>query len=105
MRIIADNDILSIFQDKDDIIWFGTRNSGILTSPRDSIISGEYNTTFTHYSPLNNDESVNYRSISSFHQDNQGNLWIGTHLSGVNIVNPKGEYIRFYDHFSVMMNP
>jgi signal transduction histidine kinase/ligand-binding sensor domain-containing protein/DNA-binding response OmpR family regulator len=96
----SDNDILSILEDKDGIMWLGTRNSGILTNSRVDIITNQNKASFNKYLPNNNGESVYYRSISSFHQDNQGNIWIGTHLAGANIVNPKGESLRLYNHFS-----
>lgn len=96
----SDDDILSVFEDNKGEIWIGTRNSGILTGNRLTILSNKNKTLFKNYLPTNSDESINYRSISSFYQDNQNNLWIGTHLGGVNVVNPNGENIRFYSHFS-----
>lgn len=99
-KTFSDNDILSIFEDINGVIWLGTRNSGIIKGSRSEIIKNKHKTSFINYFPSNSKESVNYRSISSFYQDNQGNVWIATHLSGVNIVNPNGEKIRFYNHFS-----
>ena len=94
-----DDDILSIFEDNDRIIWLGTRNSGIIRQKRLDIIKNKNNTLFNNYQPNNSNESVTYRSISSFYQDKQSNIWIGTHLEGVNVVNTTGEKIRLYNHF------
>lgn len=99
-KTFSDNDILSIFEDDKGDIWLGTRNSGIIKGRRSEIIKNKNKTSFINYFPNNSKESVNYRSISSFYQDDQGNIWIATHLSGVNIVNPNGEKIRFYNQFS-----
>lgn len=96
----SDNDILNIFEDNDGVMWFGTRNSGILKADKKDILSEKEDTHYTSFKPTGKDESVNYRSISSFMQDNENNIWIGTHLAGVNIVNPKGEAIRYYSKFS-----
>lgn len=94
-----DDDILSIFEDNDGVIWLGTRNSGIISGKRTDIIQNKKATIFYNYAPNNSNESVTYRSISSFYQDKQSNIWIGTHLEGVNIVNTTGEKIRLYNHF------
>lgn len=96
----SDNDILSIFEDNEGVIWLGTRNSGIITGNKKEILVHKNKTSFTNYLPNNSNESVNYRSISSFYQDTQDNIWIGTDLLGVNIVNPNGESFRLYNHFS-----
>lgn len=96
----SDNDILSIFEDNDGAIWLGTRNAGIIKGNRKEILSKKEKHIFVNYLPNNFDDSVNYRSISSFYQDNQNNIWIGTHLLGVNIVNPKGENFRFYNNLA-----
>ena len=50
--------------------------------------------------PNSFDDTVNYRSVSSFYQDNQDNIWIGTHLLGVNVVNPNGENLRLYNNLA-----
>ena len=98
-KSFSDNDILSVFQDNDGVIWLGTRNSGIISGTRLDIIKNKNATIFNNYTPTNSSESVTYRSISSFYQDRQSNIWIGTHLEGVNVVNTKGEKIHFYNHF------
>lgn len=95
----SDDDILSIFEDNAGVIWLGTRNSGIISGKRLDIIQNKNTTIFNNYIPNNSNESITYRSVSSFYQDKQSNIWIGTHLEGVNIVNTTGEKIRLYNHF------
>lgn len=99
-KSFSDNDILSIFEDNKGVVWLGTRNSGILKSNRNQILDKKHKNVFTNHLPTNFDDSVNYRSVSSFCQDNQNNIWIGTHLLGVNIVNPNGENFRLYHNLA-----
>ena len=56
--------------------------------------------SFNYHKPTPTDESIYYRSVSSFLQSRDQNIWIGTHLGGVNLVDPEGEKIRYYSSFS-----
>lgn len=98
-KSFTDNDLLSVFIDQDDVIWLGTRNTGALTANKHHILKNGVKSNFKNYSPNIDQSSVDYRSISTFFQDLQGNIWIGTHFSGINIVNTKGNDIKFYDYF------
>lgn len=99
-KSLVDDDILVGFEDSEGQLWFGTRNSGIMSVSRKSLLANKHSTKFTHYAPNGTDESVNHRSVSSLYEDREGNIWAGTHQGGINIVNPKGETIRYYSRFS-----
>ncbi len=91
-----DNDILSIFEHSNGELWFGTRNAGIIKASRRELLSKKQKTVFNSYRPNGTDESVHQRTVSYLYEDDQGNIWIGTHQGGVDIVRPSGESIRYY---------
>jgi hypothetical protein len=63
---LASNRILSMFQDREGILWFGTFNEGV---SRDD---GETFTTFT------TQEGLADNRVRSILQDREGTLWFGT---------------------------
>ena len=96
----TDDDVLTIFEDQTGLIWIGTRNKGILYANRADLLRRKEKSSFSYHKPTPTDESIYYRSVSSFLQDKDQNIWIGTHLGGVNLVDPEGEKIRYYSSFS-----
>lgn len=93
---LVDDDILTMFENLDGELWFGTRNAGILTVPRRKLLLKKEQVHFKQYLPDGTDENISHRSVGSIYQDFQNNIWIGTHQGGVNIVQPEGEKIRYY---------
>jgi len=84
------NDILVLFEDKLNNIWFGTDGGGV------SYIEANSKPIFsitTHQLPVGNPVDV-ARAIST---DNDGNIWIGTSGKGLTVVNKSLDKVS---HFS-----
>ncbi|MGI9532542.1 hybrid sensor histidine kinase/response regulator transcription factor [Lutimonas sp.] len=93
---LVDNDILSIFEHSNGELWFGTRNAGIVKTLRRELLSNKQSTVFKGHAPNGTDESVHHRTVNYLYEDDQGNIWIGSHKGGVDIVQPSGEIIHYY---------
>ena len=63
---LGNNNVRSIYQDRDGFLWFGTRNGGV------SRYDGEAFVNFT------TDEGLAHNSVLSIYQDREGFLWFGT---------------------------
>ncbi len=88
---ISDNQITSIAEDSNGVIWLGTFNHGIEKYERSS-------GTFKHFS-LNSSESTpptfKDQAVWSVFVDNRGFLWVGTY-KGLAIFNPLNETFKWY---------
>lgn len=67
-----DNNIRSIFQDKNGVYWFGTNGAGVYRYDKKSI------TQFTEIDGLSDNQ------VLSIKEDDLGNIWFGTGVFGVN---------------------
>ncbi|MBN8706758.1 MAG: hypothetical protein J0L62_12850 [Bacteroidetes bacterium] len=87
---ILDNNILSIFLDRDGMIWLGTAGGGL--NRFDPV-----NETFTHYiSNFNDSEALSNITVRGIAQDSQGNIWVTT-AYGLNKLNQKtGKFTRYF---------
>ncbi len=90
-------EILEIEQDKNGVVWIGTRHAGLLAVSSRKLYTGN-GMIENHFEPTGQSNSVNDRSISAIMQDQLGNIWIGTHNAGMNVFNPSGESIRSFSH-------
>ena len=63
---LGNNNVRSIYQDRDGFLWFGTRNGGV------SRYDGEAFVNFT------TDDGLAHNSVLSIYQDRDGFLWFGT---------------------------
>ncbi len=82
---VVDDEVLSIAAHSEHY-WIGTRNSGLY----------KMNHAFKlidNYSPSPDINSVSHRTISQIEPDKYGNIWLGTHNDGINVLNPRGEGI------------
>jgi ligand-binding sensor domain-containing protein len=76
-----DDNIRSIFQDKNGIYWFGTNAAGVYRyDPKQAI--GKRLTQFTEKDGLANNQ------VQSIQEDNAGNIWFGTGGFGVSRYEP-----------------
>lgn len=94
---LQDHDILSVFQDSNNIIWIGSRVTG-LYSIESSFLNKSSFYSFTNFSPSEYEDGISHRTISTIFEDKQGNIWLGTHNGGANVFNPKGEAVITYQY-------
>ena len=75
--------IISLFQDKDDILWVGTSGKGLL----------QYNLKKENYQTIGYDpkdpDALNAGMIRSMYRDDNNVLWIGAFGGGVNKYDPQ----------------
>jgi ligand-binding sensor domain-containing protein len=69
---LADDSVISLFEDRAGQIWVGTLRHGVMRIARDGRM-----TTWTTQNGL----AANH--VMSFHEDASGTLWIGTHGGGL----------------------
>jgi hypothetical protein len=70
-RVLFENSIENLYLDGEKKLWVGFNNGGVRCFPNGDIASGRY----LRY--------LGDKTITSFAEDNNGNLWIGTTAEGV----------------------
>ena len=83
LRSLGGNQISSLFRDKSNRIWVGTRTEGIsLFSPRTR--------TFVHFrNHENRTRSLASNYVLSFFEDRQDNIWVGLSGEGIDKIDPR----------------
>lgn len=81
---LINENIETLFKDRDNIIWIGTKSGGVSALHVDS----EQITSYNHV--LKSPDQRLLRAIS-FNQDARGNIWIGTWGNGVFVLDSKGQ--------------
>lgn len=87
-KSISANDIYAIYEDQDQILWFGTTNG---------LNSYDFNTnSFTHFQHKSLDiTTISGNTVESIFEDSHGTFWVGTR-NGLNIMDKgTGKFIRF----------
>lgn len=84
---LSHNNVLSLFQSKDGIVWIGTRN-GL------NIIE-TLHPTFKHIRKVKDEEGLSANHVNSFVEENDDLLWIGT-TDGLNLINQKDNSCRVF---------
>ena len=84
------NTIRTIYEDRDDNLWFGTNTGGLNRLDRSSL-------TFEHFRHDSADpRSISHDSVYAVLHDRDGLLWVGTQR-GLNRLNTEtGEFERFF---------
>jgi signal transduction histidine kinase/ligand-binding sensor domain-containing protein/CheY-like chemotaxis protein len=91
---LSDNFILSIFQDKKGIIWVATASGLNKLNSSDSKFPD--NSFIRYTNEPGNPASISDNMVYSIHEDDSGNLWIGTNLGGLNKFDRENEvFIRY----------
>ena len=88
---LSQSGILSIFQDSQGFMWFGTQDG---LNKYDG-----YNFTVYKYNE-SDPNSLSDNFVASIYEDKSGNLWIGTDSGGLNKFNRKTEQFTHYKHDS-----
>ena len=85
---INDNSISSMFEDRNDNIWFGTEDHGVF-------VFNPHNYTTKHYgySPANPSGLSNNR-VFAICEDASGSVWVGTIGGGINIYDKQTQTFR-----------
>jgi signal transduction histidine kinase/ligand-binding sensor domain-containing protein/DNA-binding response OmpR family regulator len=85
---IGSNSIFEVYEDKDQILWFGADNGLNSYNPNDH--------SFKRYQNNPNDtNSISANDVEAIFEDSHGTFWIGTR-NGLNILDKKsGKFIRF----------
>lgn len=80
--------IYCLYQDKDSLLWIGTRGGGLNSL---NLNSGKIIT----YQKSETENSISNDKVTSIHEDLKGNLWIGTY-QGLNKFNKKTKKFTYY---------
>lgn len=86
--------IYSILQDKDDNLWLGVSQKGIIFIPNTKNKFSYYGLKSIKNNP------IGASSVMSIYKDQEGILWIGTNNEGIYGVNDEGERVVHYSQTS-----
>jgi len=91
--------VLSIFKDKNEMIWVGTHGGGI------NLVESKHS-RFGHLSRSNSEfNGLSYNKVWGLAEDDLGNVWIGTDGDGVNIWNRKEGVINKFKPNPLLSEP
>lgn len=98
---LSHNNIISIYEDDESVLWIGTNGRGlnklVLNKAKGTDTESE---TFIRYQAApNNPESVSNNTVMAIYEDHTGMLWIGTR-DGLNKFNRKTQTFSDYHHDS-----
>jgi ligand-binding sensor domain-containing protein len=85
---LSNNAVLSIHQDREGFIWFGTWE-GL------NKFDG-YNFTVFQPDPNNAEQTLSHNTISDIEEDNAGNLWLATRGGGLNQLDKSSGKVTTY---------
>ncbi|MGL5318530.1 MAG: hybrid sensor histidine kinase/response regulator transcription factor [Bacteroidales bacterium] len=83
------NSVLKIYLDEYNNIWIGSIRGGVIGTKVNFIKS------YTH-SYQNSNQGISHRTVSSFFEDKEGEIWIGTDGNGINKFDPENERFTHY---------
>ncbi|PKD15922.1 hypothetical protein APR41_11315 [Salegentibacter salinarum] len=93
-NIIGSNSVVSIFKDRQDILWVGTDGDGLYGVTEEK--KQRYH--------LGNNGIQGSASIMSIYQDSEDELWIGTYLNGLAKVNRENQVLEYIEPFKDEQN-
>lgn len=87
---ISNNEVTSLFEDKNHTLWVGTRSGLNEFNPRN-------NQFIIYTNEIRNPQSLSYDIIYSLFQDSSGILWVGTYNGLNNVLLEQ----KLFNHFSI----
>jgi len=81
--------IYQVYQDTDFIIWIATYDNGLIRM--------DQNGQLTQYAYAKHPNSISSNKVICMLDDNEGNLWLGTDGSGLNVLNKQTGKFKVYD--------
>ncbi|MCG8307657.1 MAG: ATP-binding protein [Cytophagales bacterium] len=90
-KILPQDDYLTIYSDKSNNLWIGSRQNGMYTLS--CTVQGEF-VLSSHFTPRVDEFGISHRTVSKIFQEDNGFFWLGTHNGGINVFNPEGEEVR-----------
>lgn len=92
---ISSTGILSLFQDKDGVLWAGTDNGLNRLDPNQ--LKKDEGAKFQHFKSTENcTNCLSNNQILAIHEDQSGNLWIGTRGGGLSSFNKSKKVFHSY---------
>lgn len=86
---LSDQNVYSIFKDREGGIWVGTYFGGVnYFSPIGNFME--------HYYPNHSPNSMSGKAVSQFCEDEKGNLWVATEDGGLNYFNTKTRQFKVF---------
>ncbi len=79
---LSDNNVFSLYCDKDNGIWVGTLFGGADYLPKRSYM-------FRKFFPMSKPYSISSRRVREMCEDKYGRIWIGSEDKGVNVYDPQ----------------
>lgn len=81
--------IYQVYQDTDNIIWIATYDNGLIRM--------DPNNQLKQYAYSKNPGAISSNKVICILDDGEGNLWLGTDGSGLNVLNKKTGKFKSYD--------
>ncbi|NTD99273.1 response regulator [Agrobacterium tumefaciens] len=81
--------IYQVYQDEDKVIWIATYDNGLIRM--------DQNNNLTQYAYSQKPGSISSNKVICMLDDEEGNLWLGTDGSGLNVLNKKTGKFKSFD--------
>lgn len=81
LKSLSSNSVYCLYETQPEIVWAGTYGGGICQFKRQKMCFQSY-TNKPHHS------NINFKSVLSFEQADNGKIWIGTDGGGLDLFNP-----------------
>ena len=89
----AASGIYALLMSKDKNIWIGSKEEGLYKLVPSS--SPHQYEVFHYKHASNNPYSISSNNISCLYEDHNGRIWVGTFGGGLNLIEEKGNMVRF----------
>ncbi|MCG8581920.1 MAG: response regulator [Bacteroidales bacterium] len=97
-NFLPDNDVIALHIDSYDNLWIGTRDGGLSISNCTDILRHGTKAQYSKYTSNYQKGSLSYRTVLSIFEDNNKDVWIGTHGGGLNYVENRKHRFSMLQH-------